>query len=645
LTNDESLLAAVVFVVVFVFVSCSGASIQRPIVNRQSSIVNPHCFPSMYQVLARKWRPQRFDDVVGQQAVTRTLRNAIASGRIHQAFVFAGPRGVGKTTTARLLARALNCVNGPTADPCGVCDACVEIAQGRDMDVLEIDAATHTGVDNIREVIISGLAIAPVRDRKRVFIIDEVHQLSSSSFNALLKSIEEPPPHVVFIMATTEADKIPDTILSRAQVFEFRTIGVSAIAAQLRMIADAEGLTVPDEALMDIARAAEGSMRDAESALDQVIAFAGTTITTDDVATVLGLVGRELLFAIMTAVADEDAAAAFQLAGRAVESGYDLKLVCRELSRLVRDLLLIAVDPSRLTDPELAPESERESLQAIGKRFSRDDLLRAFDVIARAETEIRASAQPRYHFEMALLRWIHLRKLVPIEDVIANLERGGGSGPLGAGGLGSGGRSAPTVGSGNRSASSPARPTFGSGNRPDFPRKPGGPQATLARIQEVRSTAAATAKAAAIETAVPDPVTEARELPADLRDRFLAELQRVKATFYGMVVSQAQTVECDGRRLLFTYGPANEHLRAQIEARRSELEAIAQQLAGSRVPIVTARGVAPSPEAPTDAAPLIPEAPAPGPDADLRTRALADEHVRALLEIFPAEITRVDEIS
>jgi len=600
----------------------------------------------MYQVLARKWRPQRFDDVVGQQAVTRTLRNAIASGRIHQAFVFAGPRGVGKTTTARLLARALNCVNGPTADPCGICDACVEIAQGRDMDVLEIDAATHTGVDNIREVIISGLAIAPVRDRKRVFIIDEVHQLSSSSFNALLKSIEEPPPHVVFIMATTEADKIPDTILSRAQVFEFRTIGVSAISAQLRMIADAEGLSVPDEALMDVARAAEGSMRDAESALDQIIAFAGTTITTEDVATVLGLVGRELLFGIMTAVADEDAAAAFQLAGRAVENGYDLKLVCRELSRLVRDLLLINVDPSRLTDPELAPESERESLQAIGKRFSRDDLLRAFDVIARAETEIRASAQPRYHFEMALLRWIHLRKLVPIEEVIANLQRGGGGALGSAGGAGSTGRSAPpTLGSGSRSASAPARPTFGSGNRPDFPRKPGGPQATLARIQEVRSSAAATAKAAAIETVVPDPATEARDLPADLRDRFLTELQRTKATFYGMVVSQAQTVECDGRRLLFTFAPGNDHLRAQIEARRNELESIAQQLAGARVPIVTMRGVAPSPEAPAAPVPLIAEPPAPGPDADLRTRALADEHVRALLEIFPAEITRVDEIS
>src|ERR671927_1735279 len=193
-----------------------------------------------YQVIARKWRPQRFDDVVGQAAVTRTLKNALASGRLAQAFVFAGPRGVGKTTTARILARALNCVNGPTPEPCGACDACVEIAEGRDIDVLEIDAATHTGVDNVREVIISGLAIRPVRNRYKVFIIDEVHQLSNQSFNALLKSIEEPPPHIIFMMATTELDKIPETVLSRSQVHEFRTISTKTIAEQLRRIADAE---------------------------------------------------------------------------------------------------------------------------------------------------------------------------------------------------------------------------------------------------------------------------------------------------------------------------------------------------------------------------------------------------------------------
>src|SRR2546429_5168568 len=204
--------------------------------------------------LARKWRPQRFEDVIGQRGVVETLKNAITSKRLAHAFVFAGPRGVGKTTTARILARALNCIDGPTPEPCGRCDACIEIAEGRDIDVLEIDAATHTQVDNVREVIISGLAIAPVRNRYKVFIIDEVHQLSSASFNALLKSIEEPPPHVVFMMATTELEKIPETVLSRSQVYEFRTISTKAIAEQLRRIVDADPIAVGEASLQLIAR-------------------------------------------------------------------------------------------------------------------------------------------------------------------------------------------------------------------------------------------------------------------------------------------------------------------------------------------------------------------------------------------------------
>src|ERR1043166_8674390 len=300
-----------------------------------------------YQVIARKWVPQQFDEVVGQQAVTRTLRNAITSKRIAQSFVFAGPRGVGKTTTARILARALSCVNGPTAEPCGTCDPCREIAEGRDIDVLEIDAATHTQVDNVREVIISGLAIMPVRNRYKVFIIDEVHQLSSASFNALLKSVEEPPPHVVFMMATTEVDAIPETVLSRSQVYEFRTISTRGIAAKLREIVDKEGISVGDDSLQLIARDADGSMRDAQSTLDQVIAFTGKTIAVEDVSAVLGLVGRDLLLDAMTAVADENPSAAFDIAGRAVEMGSALRAVCRELARMTRDLLVLSLDPSR----------------------------------------------------------------------------------------------------------------------------------------------------------------------------------------------------------------------------------------------------------------------------------------------------------
>src|SRR5258705_8181061 len=292
------------------------------------------------------------------------------------------------------------------------------------MDVLEIDAATHTGIDNVREVIISGLGILPVRDRYKVFIIDEVHQLSTPSFNSLLKSIEEPPPHVVFMMATTELDKIPETVLSRSQVYEFRTISTKAIAAQLRTIVDAETIAVGEDSLQLIARDAEGSMRDAQSKLDQVIAFTGQTIALEDVATVLGLVGRDLLLDTLQAVADEDAPASFALAARAVEMGYDLRAVCRELSRVVRDLLVLSVDPSRVNDPEIAGEGERDRLKGLAARFSREDLLRAFDLLTKAEADIRGAAQPRYHLEMALLRWMHLRKLMPIEDLIAGAAGG-----------------------------------------------------------------------------------------------------------------------------------------------------------------------------------------------------------------------------
>jgi DNA polymerase-3 subunit gamma/tau len=618
-----------------------------------------------YQVIARKWRPQKFDDVVGQQAVTRTLRNALASGRLAQAFVFAGPRGVGKTTTARILSRAFSCANGPTADPCGTCDACIEIAEGRDIDVLEIDAATHTGIDNIREVIISGLGIMPVRNRYKVFIIDEVHQLSPQSFNSLLKSMEEPPPHVIFMMATTELEKIPETVLSRAQVYEFRTISTKAIAGQLRRIMDAEGITVGDESLQLIARDAEGSMRDAQSKLDQVIAFTGKTITAEDVATVLGLVGRDLLLDTLQAVADEDAPASFALAARAVEMGYDLRAVCRELSRVVRDLLVLSVDPSRIADPEIAGEGERDRLKGLVARFSREDLLRAFDLLTKAEQEIRGAAQPRYHLEMALLKWMYLRKLTPIEELIAGASAGEHkraalypsppaapdprratlSAPASS-------VSAPPAGAvpDVRKATSSGSPSSVSGSpvsaSPDMRRAPlsGSPSSPLqaAAAAALKATAARAPSASFAAPARGSDPASAAPAPGHFKDALLAEIKKSKGVLYNMVIAQAQKIDVAGDRITFTFAPMQRALKEQLEQNRVWLETTAQQIAGRRIVVAGAQadaGVVPPAETAGAA-----EKKAVDKKTALREQALADTGVQTMLEVFPAEIRDVEEM-
>ena len=577
-----------------------------------------------YQVLARKWRPQRFDDVVGQRAVTRTLQNALASGRIAQAFVFAGPRGVGKTTTARILARALNCDKGPTAEPCGACDACVEIAEGRDIDVLEIDAATHTGIDNVRQVIIEGLSIRPVRDRYKIFIIDEVHQLSPASFNALLKSIEEPPPHVAFMMATTALDKIPDTIISRSHVFEFHTIPARAIAAQLRKIADAERFEIGDEAIGLIARAADGSMRDAETSFDQVVAFAGERIALEDVSTVLGLVGRDLLLDMVTAVADENAPAAFELAGRAVEAGNDLRLVCRELSRVARDLMVIGIDATRADDPEIAPEGDRERLIQLAARFSREDLLRGFDVLVRAEQDIRSAPEPRHHFEMALLRWMHLRKLVPLSALIESLQQG-----------------PPLVAA--AAAAAPASLPFAAPPPPASKQAGPAPARVQARSAPLAASAPPAERAAALPAAAsPATAPPAAETHAALKDMLLAEIKRTKAVFFGTVVAQAQRIDVTADRIVFAFSPAHKLLGEQVQQNRAWLETLAERCAGRRMPVV-AEVVEPAREqAGGPPAANVPEEPKK--PADLKAVVLADPDVRALFDTLPSEIRGIEEI-
>jgi DNA polymerase III subunit gamma/tau len=577
---------------------------------------------SGYKVLARKWRPQRFDDVIGQRGVTQTLRNAISTRRIAQSFVFAGPRGVGKTTTARILARALNCDTGPTPDPCGTCDACLEIAEGRDMDVLEIDAATHTQVDKIRDIIISGLGMSPVRNRYKIFIIDEVHRLSAQSFDALLKSIEEPPPHVVFMMATTEIEKVPATIQSRSQVFELKTIGLPQIADQLRKIVSAEGIVIDDSALMLVARAGDGSMRDAQSALDQVLAFSGDRITAEDVSAVLGLVRRELLFDMADAVANEDGAAAFQLAGTAVEAGYDLRLVVRELARLTRDLLVVSIDRSRSSDPEIAAEAERDRIMSLAARFSPEDLMRAFDVLTKAELDIRASMYPRYQLEMALMRWIHLRKLVPLGELIQQLDRGGSATPR-----------APVQRPTTPSVRSLPENDRAATVQAVQARRESAPSAAPPRRDDVSASGARPAETSA---SLPDVAPVAT---AEFKDAFLAEVRRQKKFFYGTVIAQAQRIDVEGDRVNIVFAPQHRALRSTLDQTRPLLETIATQLAGRRMTVAGSEGSA-SIGAPQTAATADSE---PDRKAALREQALADSGVQAMLDVFAAEIKEVEE--
>ncbi len=382
-----------------------------------------------YQVIARKWRPQTFEEVTGQEAITRTLRNAVEHERLHHAYLFSGARGVGKTTTARLLAKALNChkTEKPNAMPCAAddpnaCVSCKEIAESRSIDVLEIDAASHTGVDDIRETILESINFNPARDRYKVFIIDEVHQLSKSAFNALLKTLEEPPPRVEFIMATTELHKVPDTILSRCQEFEFRTIALQKIFDRLKIIADAEKIDVSDEALREIARSGEGSMRDAQSNFDQVISFSGEKITVEDVAVALGVADAEMLTRTAKAIAENKPAEALNVIDDLIGRGQDLRNFCRDLMSFFRDLLVfkIAGDAENLLDTAVLSRAE---LKENSVAFSESDLIRFFNSLGETESKLREATQPRYILEIGLMKLIEMRRVAPIEKILERLAK------------------------------------------------------------------------------------------------------------------------------------------------------------------------------------------------------------------------------
>jgi DNA polymerase-3 subunit gamma/tau len=383
-----------------------------------------------YLVLARKWRPQTFEDLVGQDHVSKTLANAIASGRVAHAFLFTGVRGVGKTTSARILAKALNCMGppddpkhgnayGPTITPCLQCPACLEIAQGTDMDVREIDGASYNGVDEVRKLQDS-LPYRPARDRYKIFIVDEVHMLSQNAWNAFLKTLEEPPPHVKFIFATTEVHKVPVTILSRVQRFDFKLIATLTIAARLRQVLTAENIQADDAAISIVARQAAGSMRDAMSVLDQVIAWGGDKLVGTEVARVLGVASHKVLYELASALHAGDAARALSIVAELAGQGFDIGHVARDLLLLLRNLVVAKVvkQPDSLLD---LPDEEAHDVKELVNQADADDLSRLYHGFSQGFDDVVKSERPRMALEMLLVRMARRPPLLPIDDMVARL--------------------------------------------------------------------------------------------------------------------------------------------------------------------------------------------------------------------------------
>jgi len=383
-----------------------------------------------YIVIARKWRPATFDQVVGQEHVTRTLKNAISGNRVAHAYLFTGPRGVGKTTVARVLAKALDCAEGPTITPCGKCAACTEIAQGTSLDVIEIDGASNRGIDEIRNLRES-VRYAPVGGKKKVYIIDEVHMLTQEAFNALLKTLEEPPPHVVFVFATTQPLKVPQTIVSRCQRFDFRRIASRDIAQRLGEICKGEGYKCEDTALALVAQQAEGSMRDAQSMLEQVIAFGGGSVTEADIRPIMGLRGSEILSKITKAVVSGDEKVVMELVAEAFDSGVDPLDLASNLIERMRYLVVASIDPASRELEALAAETRAQVAEEAGG-LATEHLLCLLAMAAEAEDRIKRASHQRYLLEAVLLRMTKIKAVSKISDLVRMLgefEGGKGSEP------------------------------------------------------------------------------------------------------------------------------------------------------------------------------------------------------------------------
>ena len=554
--------------------------------------------PMQYQVLARKWRPQNFHELVGQEHVSRTLLNALQSGRVAHAFLFSGPRGSGKTTTARILAKALNCHEGKPGEPCSRCVACTEIAAGNCMDVLEIDAASNRGIDEIRELK-EKARYNPARDRHKIFIIDEVHMLTTEAFNALLKTLEEPPPHVVFILATTEYHKIPATILSRCQQYSFKLIQYPLILARLREISKAEGIQISNSALEQVVFSSGGSMRDAMSALDQVIAFSGDEVRDEDVATLLSLVAPRVLSETVRAIAASDLAALLKIVADLVESGQDLTNFSRRLSGQFRNLMVLKAgigDPSLLGIPEsLLPELKQQA-----ELFSREDLLRLFDTSQKIETGMKYATQVRFQLEMGLIELAHMSKLRTLEDLIAEFS----------------------------AMTAPGGP----GESPDNTPKRPGPGAGLQETRRpIPSSVSRPEPRPVVKERSEDHTARAEPKAQDPRELLLRIAAAVGREALESCIQSMSGASLQDNRLIIDPGNAGEFVRRQIKDNLQSITQAARRVLGFEVTAVLREQEPPQKASGPEALPDSRE-------SDLLEKAKREPVVRSFLDIFPGPV-------
>jgi DNA polymerase III subunit gamma/tau len=619
-----------------------------------------------YLVLARKYRPQSFADMAGQEHVVRTLSNALKSGQLAHAFLFTGPRGVGKTTSARLVAKALDCVHGPTATPCGACAPCVEIAEGRCVDVVEIDAASNNGVDNVRDIV-EAVKYRPARDRFKVFVIDEVHMLSTGAFNALLKTLEEPPEHVKFVLATTDVHKVPETIVSRCQRFDFRRLTQQQIVEQLRKVVQAEAMTVSDLALALVARTAEGGMRDALSMLDQVRAACGDSASDEAVAEAIGAIDVGAVARLGAALVARDGAALLGEVAALYGRGQEMKRVAEELVRHLRNVVVAKLVPGAPLD---LPEVERREVLAQAEAAPAPQLARLFDLAQRAAAEVKESEQPRYALEIALLKGCFLAPAADVQELIARLEGGGG-------GLLTGG----TPGCAGGTASTPPRPAQG---RPSTPlrtaqgerREGSSPVRSAAGEEEAvraersakreveaptrtptaipTSTSAATANptssAASASAPPPTPPRSADDPSRSWPDRWralVAEVERTSPPLGGALKQAAVPADPAGGELSLLF--ASGMHRSTVERRRGDLEALLARHFGRPVRLVLGQAAAGSAPAASSAPPAqslaaVESAERAERSARVKDAARAHPNIQEATRILDGEITKIEEL-